>query len=355
GAVAFLMAEIIGVPYIQVCIAAAIPAIIYFASIFMQVDSEALRHDLRGVSKDEVPPWRELGIGFLQFFGPVVWMVWRLFDNYSPARVALETIVFVMAITLVRRRGRIKLQEIIDACYGSIKTNFVVAAGAAAGGMIVGIIALTGVGAKFSALILSMAGNNMFFALFLTAVVAILLGLAMNITPSYILVAALAGPALITGGIAPMSAHLFMVYYAVTASITPPVAMTAFTAATIAGADPMATGWRGFRLAIAAYIVPFCFVYRPALINFAPFDLFATAEAVVLSVAALYALISAMDKTLTGGKLLARLLLGIAFVTLMIPDNYLLSAVGLVILAGVWYWDYLWRKAGNSIRMTESF
>jgi TRAP-type uncharacterized transport system fused permease subunit len=291
-------------------------------------------------------------------------MVYRLFDNYSPARVALETIAFVMGVTVIRRflqKRTIALQEIVDACYGTIKTNFVVAAGAAGGGLIVGIISLTGVGSKFSALILAMAGNTMFVALLLTAIVAILLGLAMNITPSYILVAALAGPALIKGGINPISAHLFMVYYAVTASISPPVAMTAFAAATIAGADPMATGWRGFRLAIAAYIVPFAFVYRPDLLSlgkifYGGFNTFGMLEAIIVTSAALYALISCLDKTLTGGKIVARVLLMGSFILLMIPDTtYVMTIAGGLILAAVWFWDYMWRKAGNSIKMSESF
>lgn len=330
GAVAFLMAEIIGARYIDVALAAAIPAILYFIGVFIQVDSEAVRNQLKGIPRDQLPPVRNLVIGFIQFIGPVIWMVYRLFLSYSPSRVALETIVILMVITLIRRRGRITLQEVIDACYGSVRSNLMVVIAAAAGGMIVGIISLTGIGSKFTALILSMSGGFLLPALLLTAVVTILLGFAMNITPSYILIAALAGPALVKAGIPPMAAHLFMVYYAATASISPPVAMTAFTAATIAGANPMAVGWRGFRMAIVAYLVPFAFVYRPELLGIDNFG--AMIKAVVMTSLALYAFVAGMDGILLGGRLILRVVLMIDFVLLLIPQ-YSYNTVGVIILA----------------------
>ncbi|MGI6552680.1 MAG: TRAP transporter permease [Bacillota bacterium] len=331
GAAVFVMAEIIGMPYISIIAVALIPAIIYFAAVYIQIDSEAVRLNLRGLAKDELPKMTNVWAGVIQYFVPLAFLIVRMFQGYTPTRAGLETVVLLIIFTVIRRRGKLTLKEIVDALESSVRTNISVAVACSAGGIVVGVIALTGIGTKFTALVMGLGEELVFVSLLLTMVISIILGLAMNITPTYILTAALAGPALTKMGLPILSVHLFLIYYAAMGSLTPPVALTAFTAASIAEANPMEVSWKGWRLAISAFVVPFAFIYRPAMLHLG--DPLASLEAIFFVCLAVYALVAAVDGSLIAIKgMVPRIALGGLFLMFMIP-NLPVNLIALAIFA----------------------
>jgi len=268
GAVAFVMAEVVGVRYLEVLVAATIPAILYYGAVFYAVDIEAIRQNLKGVPKSELPPVFKTLFNGIQYLVSLIWLVVRLFQGLSPARVAFEAIILMLVIALIRRNPKypITFSRIGKAIESSIYMLLPVAIACAAAGVVVGIITLTGVGGKFTSLILRLGQGYLFPALILTMVVTVILGMGMSITPTYILAASLAAPALIKAGIVPIAANLFIVYYAAMATMTPPVSLSAYTAAGISGSDPMRVGFTAVRIGIVAFVIPYVFVYRPRLI-----------------------------------------------------------------------------------------
>jgi len=268
GAVAFVMAEVIGVYYYQVAIAAVIPALLYYLAVFYGVDAEAIKQNLKGVSKSELPPIGPTLVAGLKYLIPLAWLIFRLLRGYSPTRIAFEAVLLMLILGLVRRDSRypITAKQVLKALEDTINILLPVAIACAAAGIIVGVISLTGIGGKLTSLILTLAGGNLFAALILIMLITLILGMGMSITPSYILSATLAGPALIKAGVVPMAAHLFIVYFAAMATMTPPVCLSAYAAAGIAESDPMKVGYTAVRLGIVAFIIPYVFIYQPELI-----------------------------------------------------------------------------------------
>lgn len=229
-------------------------------------------------------------------------------------------------------------KKILSTLEHSIKTILIIAIACSAAGIIVGIISLTDIGAKFTSLVLALASGKLFLALILTMIVTIILGMGMNITPTYILAASLAAPALIRAGVQPMAAHMFIVYFAAMATMTPPVAMAAYTAASIAKSDPMKVGFTAVKLGIVAYIIPFVFVYRPEILLYGDIK-----HIIVSSIAILvgcYALASGVNRWLfrkTSGYEYIGLLVA-AF--MLFWPNYLSNLIGLGILLIVGVFQY---------------
>lgn len=268
GAVAFLMAEIVGVTYLQVLVAAIIPALLYYGAVYFAVDSQAIKRQLKGDKKENLPPVFKTLISGIQYLFPLIWLVVRLFMGLSPSRAALESILCMLIIALITRNPKypISLKCIMDALVSSINSLAPVALACASAGLVIGVITLTGIGGKFTSLVMALGQGSHFLALFLTMIVTIILGMGMSISPTYLLAASLCAPGLINVGLSPMAAHLFIVYYSAMATMTPPVALAAYTAAGIAEADPMKVGFEAVKIGIVAFIIPYVFVFRPELI-----------------------------------------------------------------------------------------
>lgn len=266
GSVAFLMAEVIGVPYISVAAAAAIPAVIYYLAIFFAIDFRAAKLGMKGLSRDEIPPLAKTLIKGLGFFIPLVYLVVRLMEGLSPSRVALETTIIILIISWLRPETRMGWTKILKALEDGTRSGILVISTCATSGIMIGIINLTGVGTKFSSYLMALSGNAEIFTLIFTMLLALILGLAMNITPSYLLAAVVAGPVLINLGIPPMAAHMFILFFAAVATMTPPVATAAFAAAGIADAEPMRVGFLACRIGLVAFIMPYIFIYQNALL-----------------------------------------------------------------------------------------
>jgi TRAP transporter 4TM/12TM fusion protein len=267
GVVAFVMAEFMGIPYIQVAYAAAIPAFLYFLSIFIQVHFEAVKSGLRPLPKEFVPDlWQTLKEGWY-LLCPVVVIVGFLVMGFTVIRAAFWGVVAVYFSTLLNKETRLVPLRLLSTLERAARTIVPVSLACACSGMIIGCLFSSGLGMRFSTLIVGLSGNKLWLALVLTMIVSIILGMGMTATPVYITLASLVIPSLINPmNVYPMAAHMFCLYFGVKSSITPPVALSAYAAAGIAGSSPMRTGNTAFRIGFSGFVVPFLFVYKPELL-----------------------------------------------------------------------------------------
>ena len=268
GVTAFVMAQIIGVPYFKVAIAAAIPALLYYAALFFQVDMEAGKMGLKGLPREQLPKMSNILPKSHLFLLPLAALVYALFFLYwPPEKAALAGVLPALLLgLLVRKETRFRLKWILEALHQAGKGMLIIGPIGLMCGIIIGTVTYTGAGFLLSLNIINIAGGNIFLLLLITAVVCFILGMAMPSLPAYVLLAVLVAPAIVQMGIDAMAAHLFIFYFACISLITPPVAPAAYAAAAIANADPFRTGWTASRLGIIAYIVPFLFVFFPALL-----------------------------------------------------------------------------------------
>ena len=264
GAGAFIMAEVTGIPYADIATAAIIPAILYFVSIYFMVDFEAAKLNMKGMRADQLPKFKALAKQVYLFL-PIIILITALFMNYSVIRagtLATAAAAVVSWLTPYRMNLRAIMKAFEMAGVMSIQIITV----CACAGIIVGVISLTGVGARFSNLLLGLAGVSQLLALVFAMLIAMLLGMGMPTTAAYAVAASVVAPGLVELGIPPLTAHFFVFYFAVVSAITPPVALASYAAAGISGANPMETSVASFKIGIAAFIVPFMFFYNGALL-----------------------------------------------------------------------------------------
>ncbi|MBI2368682.1 MAG: TRAP transporter fused permease subunit [Deltaproteobacteria bacterium] len=267
GAAAFVMAEFLEMPYIEIAKIAAIPAILYFIAVLAMVHLEAVKTGLRGMPRETLPSLgRTLATG-AHLLTPLVGLVYLLTVGYTPMRAALIAIVLTIAVSYVRRDTRMGLRDIVRGLEVGAMSAISIAVACAGAGIVVGATATTGFGLSLTSVMTSY-GVSLIAVLTLVAITCLILGTAMPTTPAYIMTAALSVPILVGFGVPAIPAHMFIFYFAVISMITPPVAMSAYAGAQIAGASFMKTGLEASRLGIAAYIVPYMFVYGPQLLLF---------------------------------------------------------------------------------------
>jgi TRAP transporter 4TM/12TM fusion protein len=275
GAAAFLMAEFIGMPYIEIAKAAAIPACLYFLGILIEVHFEAKRCNLRGLNRDELPRiftvLKERG----QLFVPLIAIIYVLTEGFTPTYAALTGLGLSILAGALRKDTRMGFWDIINALEAGARGALGVAIACATAGIIVGVVTLTGLGLKFANGLIDLAGGNMFFTLFFTMIASLILGMGAPTTANYVITSTMAAPALVQLGVPILAAHMFVFYFGIIADITPPVALAAYAGAGIAKSDPFKTGVIASKLAVGAFIVPYIFVYSPAmlLINTTPLGL----------------------------------------------------------------------------------
>lgn len=293
GAGAFLMAEITGIAYSEIIIAAIIPAILYFVSVYFMVDFQALKDDLKGVPRNLLPETSRL-IKQAYLFIPIILLIFLLVSGYSVIFAGTIGIVLCFVLSLFRKETRMGLFKVLEALELGMKNSLQLIAIIATAGIIVGVIALTGVGQRFSTMLLAIADNNMLIALIFAMVLSIILGMGMPTTAAYAVAASVVAPGLVRMGMEPLLAHMFVFYYAVISAITPPVALAAFAAAGITGTDPMKTAGEAFKIGLAAFIVPFMMFYSPELLLLSD-DNFAIILAVITALVGVYFLSAAVQ------------------------------------------------------------
>ncbi len=268
GAGAFIMAEITGIPYPELAVAAVIPALLYFVSVYFMVDFEAARTGMRGLRGDELPVLREL-IKHVYLFAPIVMLIVALFLGYSVIRAGTYALIAATVVSWLTPHA-LGPKGILRALELSSHMVIQLVAVCACAGIIVGVIGLTGVGLRFSSLLLTLAEQSQVLALVFAMGISILLGMGMPTTAAYAVAASVVAPGLIQLGVPVLTAHFFVFYFAVISAITPPVALAAYAGAGIAGSKPMATSVAAFKVGLAAFIVPFMFFFSPGLLMQAP-------------------------------------------------------------------------------------
>jgi TRAP transporter 4TM/12TM fusion protein len=311
GAAAFIMAEMIGVSYFEIVKAAFIPAILSYTAIFAIVHLEARKHDIRGLTKEETPPLIKTMLSGLQYLLPLVLLIWLLLViMWTPTTSAAWAILAAGAVAAgnnIYRAGikyprhkRLGLpdnpgpaydlylqqprrffilrtgEELLGALEAGARNMAGIAAACACCGIIIGVVTLTGLGLKMAVLITEAAGGNLALTLIFSVFASIILGMGLPTTATYIIMAAMTAPAILmivndpaSGIVVPIVAvHLFVFYYGIVADDTPPVGLCAYAAAGIAGSDPIKTGWKSFRLDLAAFTLPFMFFYNPKLLMY---------------------------------------------------------------------------------------
>ncbi|WP_339147367.1 MULTISPECIES: TRAP transporter permease [unclassified Sutcliffiella] len=264
GAGAFIMAEVTGIKYSEIIIAATIPALLYFISVYFMVDLQAVKNNMRGLKRNELPSLKGI-LKQAYLFIPIIILITSLVMGYSVIRSGTISILACLVVSWIHPSTRMGLKKVIYALELGMKNTIQLLAVCACAGIIVGVIALTGVGQRFSSLLLSIADNNMLVALVFAMLISIILGMGMPTTAAYAVAASVVAPGLIQMGLEPLAAHMFVFYFAVMSAITPPVALAAYAAAGVAGTDPFKTGVTAFKLGIAAFIVPFMFIYSQEL------------------------------------------------------------------------------------------
>ncbi len=266
GAGAFIMAEYIGVPYTEVAMAAVLPALLYYFSVVMSVDAIAVKTGLKGLRKEELPLVREVMKERGIFVIPILCLLVLIFIGFSPIKSAFYSIISIVIVACFKTETRPNFQNLTEALATGSSSVLSIVATCATAGIIVGVLSMTGLGAKLSYSLISIANGNIYVGAVIAAIITIILGCGMPPTAVYIILAAVLAPPLIEMGIAPIAAHFFIFIFSCIGAITPPVAITAYTAAALADADPNKTGFMAFRMGIVAYIVPFIFLTSPALI-----------------------------------------------------------------------------------------
>ncbi|WP_428908050.1 TRAP transporter permease [Niallia sp. Krafla_26] len=266
GSSAFLMAAVTGLSYGSIVIAALLPAVLYYVSLFFMVHFEAVRSNLPRIDKDQLPKVSKTLKNGWQYFIPLIVLVVFLLQGYSPSRTGFYGILAVIAVSWFKKDTRMGLKKIYEAMVDGAKSSLAVSAACAAAGLVIAGIMSTGLGGKLTSIILGITEGMLFPTLLIVMLICIILGMGMPVAAAYILTAMLAAPALIAMGISPMAAHLFIVYFSIISAITPPVAVAAFAAAGIANANPNRVGFEAVRLGLAGFIIPFIFVLEPALL-----------------------------------------------------------------------------------------
>jgi TRAP transporter 4TM/12TM fusion protein len=266
GAGAFLMAELIRMPYIQIALSAVIPAFLYFFATYLFVHFEARRVGMQPREAEDLPRAAEVLAqrGFLIL--PIAGLFGLMLYGYSPMRAVFLSVLILAAVALLSPATRAGIPKIPLALITAARNTIPMACACASAGIIMGVVNMTGLGVKFSSLITEVAGTNLFLSLFFTMLACIVLGCGMPTTAVYIIVAVLAGPSLIDAGLHPLVAHMFIFYYGCTAPITPPVAMSSYAGAAIAGGDPMRVAWNSVRIGFVAFVIPYLIVYFPELL-----------------------------------------------------------------------------------------
>jgi TRAP transporter 4TM/12TM fusion protein len=268
GAAAFVMAEYMGVAYLQVITWAALPALLYYVATFAAVHFEAKRTGLAGLPDKEVPRLGPTLAANGHLFIPIFIILGGLFGGYSAPLSALVATLFCFPVALLRAssRGNVTLAAVWDALLDGAKGALGVAMACACAGIVIGIIALTGLGITFTQIVVNVAQSSLLLALVMTMIAGIILGMGMPTTPAYIVMVSLLVPALIKLGVVEPAAHMFAFYFAILSAITPPVALAVFAAAGLAKSELWSSGWSAVKIGAAGFLVPFMFVYEPALL-----------------------------------------------------------------------------------------
>ena len=343
GAAAFIMAEILGVPYLEVCKAAIIPAVLFYVAVFASTHVEALKLGLRGLSKEEVPPLVATLKHGAHFFIPIILLIYVLIRGYTPFRAAFMAIWALIFVAMFRRESRVTPRRFIETLIMGARNSVVIAVSCGCAGIVVGVLDVTGLGIKFVTIVTELSMGIFPLALILVMVSCLILGMGIPTAPAYIIAAMIAAPTLTHLGVQPMAAHMFVFYSALLSSITPPVALAAYAGAAISGGRVMETGIIASKLGFVKFLVPYLFVYNVSLLMIG--EPLTVAWSFFTAVAGTVALSVAIEGYLmTKLSTSERLIIALAGVGALVPEVWT-DGLSLPVLAVFAVLNY--RKAGR--------
>ncbi|MFC2065460.1 TRAP transporter permease [Chloroflexota bacterium] len=340
ASVAFIIADYLGISYWSVCVAAFLPAALYYLGIYVGIDLEAMKLGLKGLSKEEIPNVREaiLERGYLMLsLVPLIFLLGVL--KWSPQKACFWTIVALLVLALMNKQGRQALSGFgwVEMLASGVKNFVGIMAVCACSGIVVGVLVVTGLAFRLNTILVNLSGGNIMVLLTLCAISCLVLGMGMTTISVYLLVATFIAPALINLGIHPLTAHLFVFFYGNLSHITPPVCTAVFVACGLSGGKPFPTGWQAVKLGIVLFIVPFFFCFNPSLImKGSPLDIVIS---VVTATIGVIALSSALSNYSWLGKINAaqRLLFGVGGLALAYPGILPSMIGGVLILPALLY------------------
>lgn len=366
GASAFIMAETTGISYATIALSAVIPALLYFLGVLMQVHFRAGRTNLKGIPKPDLPRVKEVFKEGGHLTIPIVGLVVLLGSGMPVAHAAFWTILMTIVVATLRKNTRMSIKDILSALEDGTRQSLSTIIACGVVGIIIGVVNLTSFGATLTSAITTLGGNSLLLTLFLTMVASIILGMGLPSIPAYIITATMVAPALANFGVPILISHLFVFYFGIFANITPPVALASFAGAGLSGGSPMKTGFISIRLALAGFIVPYIFVYAPAMLLIDPtglpmnatefpfasiYDILSVTISAILGVVGIGAAVEGYFKT--NLNLIIRLLLAAGSLLLIIPELYT-DIIGIVIVVGIFIINTLQAKKQRQNNVTTS-
>ncbi|MBO6308384.1 MAG: TRAP transporter permease [Oribacterium sp.] len=340
GAAAFLMAEMIGVPYSNIVVRAILPAILYFTGIFLMVHLRAKRLGLKGIPKEDLPKWKVL-LPRIYLLIPIIALIYLICAGYTMSRAAIIATILCVVVSMFDKDHRMSPKDMFNALVTGAKNTLSIAAACGIAGIIAGVVTMTGLGQVFITAIVGVSHGNLLIALFLTMICCIILGMGVPTTATYIIMATTCAPILTTGmGLNALSANMFVFYFGIVADITPPVALAAYAGSAIAKADPMKTAINATRLAIGAFLVPYIFSLNPAMLLIDT-DAIGVVMIVITSFLGMFAISAALEGyTVKPINMVVRILLAVAGLMMLYPGT-LTDVIGIGTIAVIMGIDVL--------------
>jgi len=348
GSAAFIMAQLVGVPYLDIVAASVIPALLYFVTVIIIIDLQAAKLGLKGMPKNTLPNLKEVLKKEGHLFIPLLVLILVMTVlKASPIKAAIWAIASTVIVSVWRKQTRLGIRKLISSLANGAESALGMIAACATAGLIIGVLNLTGAGLKFATLILSFSGGHLPVALVLTMCATIILGMGLPTTAAYLITAAVVAPALIQMGVSPIGAHMFVFYFACLSAFTPPVALAAYAAAGIADAKPMQVAMTAVKVGIVAFIIPYVFIYGPAILLEGSFS-----EIIVATITALigaFTLASSVEGWFLAAtaNIIVRLLLISSSLLLIVP-GILTDTLGItIILMAIGYQIFVKRRNFN--------
>ena len=354
GAAAFIIAETLAIPYMDVVKAAMIPAILYYAALWFIVDIRAQRDNIPIPSADSIPDWKQVLLKGAYLSLPLILLVFFLaVIRWSPIKSGFWCIISLLVISSFRKETRPTPERLLRALRDGALGSMSVAVVCAAAGIIIGMLSLTGLSLKFSYLLTSLAMGIMPLLLILTMITGLIMGMGMTATSVYIVLSVLVAPALTRMGVPGISAHLFVFFFGILSAITPPVALASYAAASITKTSPTALGYEGFRIGMAGFIIPFMFIYSPALMMQG--TILEIIQSTITSFIGIYALAASIEGYLYGKvHLVGRALLFICAL-LLLDGGWETDLVGVVGAVAIYiYQKRLERRTGSPVSVPDA-
>jgi TRAP transporter 4TM/12TM fusion protein len=335
GAAAFLMAEMVGVPYSQIVIKAILPAVLYFTGIFLMVHLRAKRMGLKGIPREQLPKAKEI-LPRIYLLIPLVALVYLITAGYTMSRAAIIATFLCIVVSLFNPGHRMTPKKFLDALETGAKNTLSIAVACGIAGIIAGVVTMTGLGQVFIDVIVNISNGNLLIALIFTMLCCIVLGMGVPTTATYIIMATTCAPILTTGmGLNAICASMFVFYFGIVADITPPVALAAYAGSAIAKSDPMRTALNASKLAIGAFLIPYIFCLNPAMLlidtNVPEFIMI-----IITSVIGMFAISAALEGYMVSNlNPVFRIVLAAAGLMLIYPGT-VTDIIGIAITVGVY-------------------